>query len=136
MKIRSLALSLATFAVVAAFSFAPAPAVAQHHSCGGSVGEGCWTPRQQQQQQRQWGLPEWRPQQHYGAPVLEPSAGHQRRRNRAAKASQWEWERFRAVSTRTRTWDVVEKTGVGRSIPPSDSRCKTLPGGYRLCPNQ
>ena len=67
--------SLAALAIGTVLSLAPAPAAAQHHSCGGSVGEGCWTPRQQQQQQRRWGLPEWKPQQHYGAPVLG-SRGH------------------------------------------------------------
>ena len=81
MRTKFVALTFAALIALTATSLAPAPAAAQHSSCGGSVGEGCWSPRQRQQQQRQWGLPEWKPQQRYGAPVLQPRVGHQRGHN-------------------------------------------------------
>lgn len=110
MTIRKLVLSLAGLAIGAMLSLAPA--LAQHHSCGGSAGEGCWTPRQQQQQQRQWGLPEWKPQQRYGAPVLQPrrhgNVAQQRGHNRAVAGN-----RSRGTTTTASSFRNVTLTKTG-----------------------
>ncbi|GEM_PF-7098694 len=116
--IRKIALSLAALAIAATVSLAPAPAAAQHHSCGGSVGEGCWTPRQQQQQQRNWGLPEWEPQQRYGAPVpqhqgrIQQQGGmRQRGGSHGAVVQGYFWNQ-RTIITTCMTENFVIRNGV------------------------
>lgn len=112
MRLKFVTLTFAALAIGAVFSLAPDPAAAQHSSCGGSVGEGCWTPRQRQQQQRQWGLPEWKPQQRYGAPVLQPRVGHQRGHNTGTMNR----SRGRIVTARSFTEVTARKTGSFRVL--------------------
>ena len=55
-------------------------------------------------------------------------------RQQRVRAHHWSRTTTRRVHIGT-GWEVVNKTGVGRSIPPTDSRCWTLPNGTRRCPN-
>lgn len=57
-------------------------------------------------------------------------------KSRHVKIRERKWSRSSVRQTHSVRWDVVEKTGTGASIPHTDSRCRTLPNRFRLCPNQ
>lgn len=146
MKMRSLIL-IAVAAVAVAAALSVVPTSAQPANCGGYWGEGCWSPRARQQLYRQHGYPEWggfqrgyidprfisrgRSGQHF----IEPGhfgRGHQR----TSRGQKFELNARTTTTVRVEHgFEEVERTGIGRSLPPGDHRCQTLPGGYRLCPN-